>query len=270
MARCHRARGDCRSDLPFFPKSPPGSLLERPGAFLVPAIVAAHPIAVEYALAGITCSSDWKRRVLTSSCLRHLLAERWSTNPHPTAGGGASGSFVSRRCRYRVHGRGRPGCTVRGRATDATGNRDFSAPSSPRTTRPWQDQRPGSAVATVPWVRVYDGRPESVLRRASGRPTEQLARARILLLGCGGLGAPIAEHCARSGVARLHIVDSGTVSPGCPVPTALRRRGHRQAEGDGPGRPARRPAARTARSPRQSTTQPRPTCSACLNWPTTT
>ena len=35
-----------------------------------------------------------------------------------------------------------------------------------------------------------------------------------MLLGCGGLGAPIAEYCIRSGVTRMHIVDSGTVSPG--------------------------------------------------------
>jgi proteasome lid subunit RPN8/RPN11 len=68
--------------------------------------------------------------------------------------------------------------------------------------------------STVPWVRVYDGRPESVLRRTSERPTKKLAGARILLLGCGGLGAPIAEHCVRSGASCVHIVDSGTVSPG--------------------------------------------------------
>jgi proteasome lid subunit RPN8/RPN11 len=68
--------------------------------------------------------------------------------------------------------------------------------------------------AAVPWVQVYDGRPESVLRRTASRPTEKLAGARILLLGCGGLGAPIAEHCVRSGAARVHIVDSGRVSPG--------------------------------------------------------
>lgn len=69
-------------------------------------------------------------------------------------------------------------------------------------------------MAAVPWVQVYDGRPESVLRRTANRPTEKLARARILLLGCGGLGAPIAEHCVRSGAALLHIVDSGRVNPG--------------------------------------------------------
>jgi proteasome lid subunit RPN8/RPN11 len=66
----------------------------------------------------------------------------------------------------------------------------------------------------VLWVRVYDGRPESVLRRTAERSAKKLAGARILLLGCGGLGAPIAEHCVRSGASRVHIVDSGTVSPG--------------------------------------------------------
>ena len=69
-------------------------------------------------------------------------------------------------------------------------------------------------AAAVPWVQVYDGRPESVLRRAGGGPATKLAGARVLLLGCGGLGAQIAEHCVRSGATRVHIVDSGRVSPG--------------------------------------------------------
>ena len=67
---------------------------------------------------------------------------------------------------------------------------------------------------TVHWVRVYDGRPESVLRRTADRPTSKLAGVKILLLGCGGVGAAIAEHCVRSGAARVHIVDSGRVNPG--------------------------------------------------------
>ena len=65
---------------------------------------------------------------------------------------------------------------------------------------------PGSGCTTAALSRSGGGRPAG--------PTEKLAGARILLLGCGGLGAPIAEHCVRSGAARLHIVDSGTVSPG--------------------------------------------------------
>jgi integrative and conjugative element protein (TIGR02256 family) len=66
----------------------------------------------------------------------------------------------------------------------------------------------------TPWVQIYDGRPESIRSRTARRPAGKLAGTTILLLGCGGLGAPIAEHCVRSGAALLHIVDSGTVSPG--------------------------------------------------------
>jgi hypothetical protein len=69
-------------------------------------------------------------------------------------------------------------------------------------------------AATVPWVQVYDGRPDSVRRRAKGRPAEKLADAKIMVLGAGGLGAPIAEHCVRAGAEFVHIMDSGSVSPG--------------------------------------------------------
>ena len=64
------------------------------------------------------------------------------------------------------------------------------------------------------WVEVYDSRPEMVRRRAAGRPVAKLAGLRLLVLGCGGLGAPIAEHCVRAGAAQVHIVDSGRVNPG--------------------------------------------------------
>jgi|GEM_PF-1307756 len=70
------------------------------------------------------------------------------------------------------------------------------------------------ARAPVSWVQVYDGRPESVRRRATGRPVEKLAGTSILVLGCGALGAPIAEHCVRAGAAHVHLVDSAAVNPG--------------------------------------------------------
>ena len=63
--------------------------------------------------------------------------------------------------------------------------------------------------ATVPWVQVYDGRPESVLRRTAGPRTDKLAGRRILLLGGGGLGAADRGALRAIGAARLHIVDSG-------------------------------------------------------------
>jgi hypothetical protein len=36
----------------------------------------------------------------------------------------------------------------------------------------------------------------------------------VLVLGCGALGAQIAEHCVRAGVARLHLADASDVRPG--------------------------------------------------------
>jgi proteasome lid subunit RPN8/RPN11 len=77
-----------------------------------------------------------------------------------------------------------------------------------------EEMRRELTVAPVRWAQVYDGRPETVWRRETGRAAEKLAGSRVLVLGCGGLGAPIAEHCVRAGAARVHVVDSATVSPG--------------------------------------------------------
>lgn len=64
------------------------------------------------------------------------------------------------------------------------------------------------------WEKVYDARPEAGTRRDRDRPVTWLAGRRVLVLGCGALGAPIAEHCVRAGVAELRLVDNGDVSPG--------------------------------------------------------
>lgn len=66
----------------------------------------------------------------------------------------------------------------------------------------------------ISWVEVHDGRPDVVRRRATGRPVAGLAGRRVLVLGCGGLGAPIAEHCVRAGAALVHMADSDQVTPG--------------------------------------------------------
>ena len=68
--------------------------------------------------------------------------------------------------------------------------------------------------APILWAEVYDSRPEVILRRGTGRPTGKLVGAKVLVLGCGALGAQIAEHCVRTGAARVHVVDRDTVSPG--------------------------------------------------------
>ncbi|BCJ40056.1 hypothetical protein GCM10010168_29140 [Actinoplanes ianthinogenes] len=74
----------------------------------------------------------------------------------------------------------------------------------------------GTATAHDPvfWLRVLDQRPRFTTRRDVRRPASWLRERRVLLLGCGGLGAPIAEYCARAGVAELHLVDDGVVMPG--------------------------------------------------------
>lgn len=182
---------------------------ETPGAFLIAAVVAAEPMAVEYSeywdhLLTRLQRQGFERTALLGHLVRAVTVNQLSSGERaqgavllrvaadtgPVAEGQDARFAVARLPQDDV------GLLLGMRAEgEGTSADEFAA-------------------AAVPWVHVYDGRPESVLRRAAGRPTDQLTGARILLLGCGGLGAPIAEHCVRSGAARLHIVDSGTVSPG--------------------------------------------------------
>lgn len=69
-------------------------------------------------------------------------------------------------------------------------------------------------LAKVQWMVIHEARSEVTRRRDSGSPAQWLARQKVLILGCGALGAPIAEHCVRSGVAQLHVIDKGVVTPG--------------------------------------------------------
>jgi integrative and conjugative element protein (TIGR02256 family) len=70
------------------------------------------------------------------------------------------------------------------------------------------------AEADVTWMRVLENRPEITRRRDEGTPASWLARKRVLILGCGALGAPAAESCVRASAAALQIVDNGLVGPG--------------------------------------------------------
>ena len=70
------------------------------------------------------------------------------------------------------------------------------------------------AGASVRWMRVLENRPEITRRRDQGTPASWLAGKRVLVLGCGALGAPAAESCVRAGAAALHLVDNGLVTPG--------------------------------------------------------
>ncbi|MDF9277951.1 ThiF family adenylyltransferase [Arthrobacter sp. EH-1B-1] len=68
--------------------------------------------------------------------------------------------------------------------------------------------------AKLQWMVIHEARPEVTRRRDTGSPVQWLAGKRVLVLGCGALGAPIAEHCVRAGVAQLHVIDKGEVTPG--------------------------------------------------------
>lgn len=68
--------------------------------------------------------------------------------------------------------------------------------------------------AKLQWMVIHEVRPEVTRRRDTGSPTEWLSGKRVLVLGCGALGAPIAEHCVRAGVSQLRVVDKGVVTPG--------------------------------------------------------
>lgn len=68
--------------------------------------------------------------------------------------------------------------------------------------------------AKIQWMVVHEARSEVTRRRDSGSPAQWLTGRKVLILGCGALGAPIAEHCVRAGAAQLHVVDKGVVTPG--------------------------------------------------------
>jgi integrative and conjugative element protein (TIGR02256 family) len=64
------------------------------------------------------------------------------------------------------------------------------------------------------WLRVYDRRPSIVTRRDHSRPAHWLTDKRVLVLGCGALGAPVAEACVRAGAEFVQCVDNRIVHPG--------------------------------------------------------
>jgi integrative and conjugative element protein (TIGR02256 family) len=97
--------------------------------------------------------------------------------------------------------------------------------ASPLPDQAEQAQRITDAVndwidyADVSWARVYELRPEIVERRDNKSAPRWLrgddgSGRRVTVLGCGALGAPIAEQCLRAGVGKLTLVDNGRVSPG--------------------------------------------------------
>lgn len=68
--------------------------------------------------------------------------------------------------------------------------------------------------AKIAWMQVMETRPEVTRRRDQATPSSWLADKRVLVMGCGALGAPVAEFCVRSGVDELTVADNGIVTPG--------------------------------------------------------
>ena len=68
--------------------------------------------------------------------------------------------------------------------------------------------------AKVRWMTVHEDRPEVTNRRDADTAAAWLRNKRVLVLGCGALGAPIAEQCVRAGVTTLTVADHGVIKPG--------------------------------------------------------
>lgn len=87
-------------------------------------------------------------------------------------------------------------------------------------------------IARIRWMQMHEARAEVTNRRDTGSPAEWLRGKRVLVLGAGALGGPIAEHCVRAGVARLHVIDKGAIGPGILVrqPFADAEIGYNKAE----------------------------------------
>ena len=81
-------------------------------------------------------------------------------------------------------------------------------PAARRQAQAWLRSAPLS------WAYVEEARRQIVTRRDRGRPAQWLLGKRVLVLGCGAVGARIAEHCVRAGARRLVVADRGVVGPG--------------------------------------------------------
>jgi integrative and conjugative element protein (TIGR02256 family) len=72
----------------------------------------------------------------------------------------------------------------------------------------WLDADP------VRWARVFEDRPETTRRRDAASAATWVRGKRVLVLGCGALGAPVAEAVVRAGAGEVTVIDNGVVTPG--------------------------------------------------------
>lgn len=68
--------------------------------------------------------------------------------------------------------------------------------------------------AKTSWVQVMEAREEVSIRRDADTSSEWIQGRRVMVLGCGALGAPIVEFCVRGGAASVHALDNDLVTPG--------------------------------------------------------
>ena len=69
-------------------------------------------------------------------------------------------------------------------------------------------------AASVEWAIVDEARPEIVVRRDANTSAQWLYGKRVLVLGAGALGAPVAEMCVRGGASHVVVVDRRAVRHG--------------------------------------------------------
>jgi integrative and conjugative element protein (TIGR02256 family) len=69
-------------------------------------------------------------------------------------------------------------------------------------------------LANTSWMRVWEDRREVTRPRDTGSTTASLRGRSVLIVGCGALGAHIAEFCVRAGVTALTVADRAAVGPG--------------------------------------------------------
>ncbi len=106
---------------------------------------------------------------------------------------------------------------------------DYEAELAPALVQLWDSQDPDEEeqtrqvteevnhwldTARASWAQVYEQRPEIVERRDSKRPAQWVRGKCVMILGCGALGAPIAELVLRAGAGELILVDNGRINPG--------------------------------------------------------